>query len=160
MKFFDQDGHYLSCEDLSNEELIRRTDADGTTSVCYDCYIQYEEPEETESVTQSLSFLAEVAEVTPVSLPDLVEITPYGTSTAQKSSWVAERGTKRGQDIAYCILGLLDVDMPLLDGEGRTKAFFRLQEEPLEKSNNDSDLFAWDNPDLWTSGLVTSSPHV
>ena len=63
------------------------------------------------------------------------------SSVAQKMSWIAGRATSRTEDIAYCMLGLFDVNMPLLYGEG-SKAFIRLQEEIISKSNDDS-IFAW-----------------
>ena len=153
VKFFDQDWNYLSCKDLNSEELRRHTKIARAI---------YRHPsmkwKEIASVSQSLSFLAEVAEVTRVGLPYLVEGTVPCASIAQKMSWVAKRETKRGEDIAYCMLGLLDVNMPLLYGEGKTKAFLRLQEELLKTSNDDS-LFAWSNLDLWTSGLLAASPY-
>jgi hypothetical protein len=62
-------------------------------------------------------------------------------SIAQIMSWAAERRTTRVEDRAYCLLGLFDITMPLWYGEGR-KAFFRLQEE-LIKVSNDQSLFAW-----------------
>jgi hypothetical protein len=56
-------------------------------------------------------------------------------------SWAAERKTTRTEDKAYCLLGLFDINMPLLYGEGR-KSFFRLQEELL-KCSSDQTLLAW-----------------
>jgi len=69
-------------------------------------------------------------------------ITDY--SVAQRMSWASGRLTTRTEDIAYCLLGIFDVNMPLLYGEG-WKAFRRLQEE-IVKHNNDATIFAW-NPD-------------
>jgi hypothetical protein len=60
---------------------------------------------------------------------------------AQIMSWAAERKTTRVEDKAYCLLGLFDINMPLLYGEGR-KSFFRLQEELL-KCSSDQSLLAW-----------------
>jgi hypothetical protein len=60
---------------------------------------------------------------------------------AQVMSWAAERKTTRIEDRAYCLLGLFDIHMPLLYGEGR-KSFFRLQEELL-KCSPDQSLLAW-----------------
>jgi hypothetical protein len=65
-------------------------------------------------------------------------------SVAQKMSWAAQRTTSRVEDIAYCLLGIFDVNMPLLYGEGK-KAFLRLGEEIL-KLSNDHSLFAWGMP--------------
>lgn len=61
---------------------------------------------------------------------------------AEKMSWAAHRRTKRKEDAAYCLLGLFDVNMPLIYGEG-SKAFQRLQEE-IVKRNNDLTILAWD----------------
>ncbi|ROW05700.1 hypothetical protein VMCG_05161 [Cytospora schulzeri] len=63
-------------------------------------------------------------------------------SVAQKLSWAATRKTTRAEDIAYCLMGLFDVHMPLLYGEGEAKAFARLQAE-IAKNTNDQSLFAW-----------------
>ena len=60
---------------------------------------------------------------------------------AKKMSWVSARQTSRIEDMAYCMLGLLDVNMPLLYGEGE-KAFLRLQLEIIRKSDDES-IFAW-----------------
>jgi hypothetical protein len=62
-------------------------------------------------------------------------------SAAKKMSWAAHRQTTRSEDIAYCLLGIFKVNMPMLYGEGR-KAFFRLQEEII-KSTSDHSIFAW-----------------
>jgi hypothetical protein len=60
---------------------------------------------------------------------------------ARRMSWAANRRTTRVEDIAYCLLGIFDVSMPMLYGEGE-KAFARLQEE-IAKETNDLTLFAW-----------------
>jgi hypothetical protein len=48
-------------------------------------------------------------------------------------------------------MGLFDVNMPLIYGEGQ-KAFYRLQLE-IMKSSDDQSIFAWLSTDLWASGL-------
>lgn len=62
-------------------------------------------------------------------------------NVAEKMSWAAKRRTTREEDMAYCLLGLFDVNMPLLYGEGG-KAFMRLQLEIIRKSADES-IFAW-----------------
>jgi hypothetical protein len=47
--------------------------------------------------------------------------------------------------VGYCLLGLFEVNMPLLYGEGGAKAFKRLQEEILKKTRDQSFL-AWSEP--------------
>lgn len=64
-----------------------------------------------------------------------------GACIATKMSWVSRRVTSRVEDLAYCMLGLFDVNMPLLYGEGE-KAFVRLQLEIIKKSDDES-IFAW-----------------
>ncbi|KAI8631049.1 HET-domain-containing protein [Xylariaceae sp. FL1651] len=67
-----------------------------------------------------------------------------------RMSWAADRKTTRPEDTAYCMLGIFNISMPLLYGEGET-AFIRLQEE-ICKQNNDMSLFAWTqqaNSKLW-----------
>jgi hypothetical protein len=62
-------------------------------------------------------------------------------SVAQKMSWAATRQCTRIEDSAYCLLGIFDINMPLLYGEGG-KAFRRLQEE-IFKGTDDHSLLAW-----------------
>ncbi|KAF2172100.1 hypothetical protein M409DRAFT_62911 [Zasmidium cellare ATCC 36951] len=63
------------------------------------------------------------------------------TSVACRMSWASHWQTTREEDMAYCLLGLFDVNMPLLYGEGK-KAFRRLQEHIISSSTDDS-VFAW-----------------
>ncbi|KAH8194359.1 hypothetical protein TruAng_011479 [Truncatella angustata] len=56
-------------------------------------------------------------------------------------SWASRRKTSRQEDMTYCLLGLLNITMPLLYGEGN-RAFARLQEERL-KQRHDQTLLAW-----------------
>lgn len=62
-------------------------------------------------------------------------------SVAQRMSWASGRQTTRTEDIAYSLFGLFDCAMPLIYGEGH-KAFARLQEEIMKRSNDQS-LFLW-----------------
>ncbi|KAH8682633.1 hypothetical protein BX600DRAFT_479140 [Xylariales sp. PMI_506] len=63
---------------------------------------------------------------------------------AERMSWLSSRTTTRIEDMAYCMLGIFDINMPLLYGEGY-KAFLRLQEE-LIKTSNDQSIFCWSMP--------------
>jgi Heterokaryon incompatibility protein (HET) len=60
-------------------------------------------------------------------------------SIAERLSWAAKRSTTRAEDKAYCLLGIFDVYMPLIYGEG-DNAFTRL-EEKINK-NSEGKLFA------------------
>jgi hypothetical protein len=46
----------------------------------------------------------------------------------ERFSWAKSRQTTRGEDKAYSLFGIFDVQMPLLYGEGEVKAFLRLRE--------------------------------
>ncbi|VBB81630.1 Putative vegetative incompatibility HET containing-domain protein [Podospora comata] len=79
---------------------------------------------------------------------------------AQKMSWAAKRNTTRIEDMAYCLLGIFGIHMPLIYGE-REKAFLRLQEHIAQKTN-DMSLFAWQHSKtelrLRHSGILARHP--
>ena len=84
----------------------------------------------------------------------------HGASIAQRMSWAAHRKTTRIEDMAYCLLGILDVNMPLLYGEAE-KAFQRLQHEIIRQPSHgllDESIFAWKDDRYWTSGMLAESP--
>ncbi|KAH6701383.1 heterokaryon incompatibility protein-domain-containing protein [Leptodontidium sp. MPI-SDFR-AT-0119] len=60
-------------------------------------------------------------------------------SIAERMTWASSRETTRIEDTAYCLLGIFDINMPLLYGEGE-KAFTRLQQE-IVKNNSDLSIF-------------------
>lgn len=68
---------------------------------------------------------------------------------ASKMAWASERHTSRTEDLAYCLMGIFDVNMPLLYGEGK-KAFQRLQQEILAKRPEIS-LLLWQG---WTDSGI------
>ncbi|THU96090.1 HET-domain-containing protein, partial [Dendrothele bispora CBS 962.96] len=76
----------------------------------------------------------------PVKLLEDGDLTKY--SIAQKMSWAAFRKTTRREDRAYSLMGLFDICMPPIYGEGGDKAFMRLQQEII-KTSDDHSIFAW-----------------
>jgi hypothetical protein len=62
-------------------------------------------------------------------------------SISQRMAWASKRSTTRIEDMAYSLLGIFDINMPLLYGEG-LKAFKRLQEEIIRVSSDQS-ILAW-----------------
>ena len=81
---------------------------------------------------------------------------PHWASIATRMSWASSRKTTRVEDVAYCLLGLFEVNMPMLYGEGQ-KAFQRLQHEIL-KASDDESIFAWRDESLVYSGMLARSP--
>lgn len=82
------------------------------------------------------------------------KITDY--SVAQRMSWAAKRITTRSEDSAYCLLGIFNVNMPLMYGEG-SKSFLRLQHAIIQQSDDES-IFAWTGVELDGSGMLAKSP--
>lgn len=103
---------------------------------------------------------AEVAAITGIELEVLNgQKLLEAVCVARRMSWASSRQTTRPEDIAYCLLGLFNINLPTIYGEG-TKAFQRLQEE-IVKSVDDHSLFAWTAPDAPPSepyGLLAASP--
>ncbi|KAI5984216.1 hypothetical protein EDD15DRAFT_2375441 [Pisolithus albus] len=101
-------------------------------------------------------------------------LSSYAPSFAEIMSWAAERRTTLPEDEAYSLIGLLNINMPMLYGEGK-KAFQRLQLEFM-RITTDQSVFAWRATKVgstkggestnggniqetcWTSGVLPESP--
>jgi len=84
-------------------------------------------------------------------------------SVGERMSWAAKRETTRIEDRAYSLLGIFNISLPLLYGEGE-RAFVRLQEEILRQLE-DYTILPWSTrhvssnfPD-WTGCLAASPNH-
>jgi hypothetical protein len=79
-------------------------------------------------------------------------------TVAQRMSWASMRVTTRVEDIAYCLLGIFGVHMPMLYGEG-DYAFVRLQEE-IMRTTADNSIFAWtrERAPYGRQGLLALTP--
>ena len=81
-------------------------------------------------------------------------------SIAQRMAWASYRHATRPEDVAYSLMGIFDVNMPMLYGEGN-RAFTRLQEETLRFSDDET-IFAWQpiygGTVIGRSGLLAVSP--
>lgn len=83
----------------------------------------------------------EIAEITHIDPDILVHNQQVGVfSAAERLSWAAHRTATREEDVAYSLLGLFQVNMPMLYGEGGQRAFVRLQ-EAIYSSTLDHTLF-------------------
>lgn len=103
-----------------------------------------------------------IEEITKI--PCKVLTCPYGDTfleypVAEIMSWASKRQTSRVEDIAYSLLGLFRISMPLLYGEGQN-AFKRLQEEIIKRTTDHS-IFAWflsSKSALLYGGILAESP--
>ncbi|KAI8631781.1 heterokaryon incompatibility protein-domain-containing protein [Xylariaceae sp. FL1651] len=93
-------------------------------------------------LTTKLDSISTLSSITGIDESFLDGAPLENASAAKKMSWAAQRKTTRVEDIAYCLLGIFDVNMPLIYGEGK-KAFKRLQEEIMKANPEDHTLFAW-----------------
>jgi hypothetical protein len=101
-----------------------------------------------------------ISEITKIQTKALVGELPLACfSVAQKMSWASTRQTTREEDIAYCLKGIFDINMPMLYGEG-TKALIRLQEHIITNSEDNS-IFAWcDDGGITNQRLLALSPKL
>lgn len=79
---------------------------------------------------------------------------------SHKMSWAATRQTTRPEDIAYCLIGIFDVRMVFIYGEGRKNAFYRLQKKIIRRTN-DMSIFAWTSQsvDEEYRGVLATGPE-
>ncbi|KAL1599541.1 hypothetical protein SLS60_007344 [Paraconiothyrium brasiliense] len=68
----------------------------------------------------------------------------YKFTVAQRLKWAKHRSTKREEDTAYSLLGIFDVYMPLIYGEGKERAMSRLMHASDEHERRQHGyLFKW-----------------
>ena len=107
------------------------------------------------SKTQNVRYIQEATNIDRIYVQDRETIQKAGIAT--KFSWASRRQTTRIEDAAYCLLGLVQVNMPMLYGEGK-RAFHRLQLELLRKKS-DHTILAWNHPNVkdHISGVLAPS---
>ncbi|KAF4604469.1 hypothetical protein EYR40_003243 [Pleurotus pulmonarius] len=101
--------------------------------------------------TERDKVLEGLAEITKVDKHSLRHYQPNPANARNIFNWVSGRETSRAEDMSYCLLGLLDIQMPIAYGEGPERAFFRLQVECI-RFVDDRSLFLWNGPrSRWNS---------
>lgn len=63
-------------------------------------------------------------------------------TVTERFAWAENRETTRKEDIAYSLLGIFNIHMPLIYGEGKEHAFRRLREE-IERASKGNVLVPW-----------------
>ncbi|CZT21340.1 uncharacterized protein RCC_07203 [Ramularia collo-cygni] len=112
-----------------------------------------------ELMGSKISMLKELAEITRICdevLRDREAL--QSISVAARMAWASDRSTTRIEDRAYSLMGIFDVNLPMLYGEGE-KAFARLQEEIIRTSTDHSIIVwqAWQESHL--AMLMSPSPY-
>lgn len=111
--------------------------------------------QEWQEIGTKISLQARISAATGIPGEILQGADLWNASIAQKMPWASKRVTTRVEDVAYCLMGIFGVNMPMLYGEGE-KAFTRLQEE-IMKVSDDHSLFAWGSV-VHDGGLLAPSP--
>jgi hypothetical protein len=75
------------------------------------------------------SLVNRITDITGISIQALQGLPLSHFSVEERMSWARKRETKREEDMAYSLLGIFDIHMLPIYGEGQTKAFNRLIEE-------------------------------
>ncbi len=81
-----------------------------------------------------VSLEQDICEITGIPAMALRGSLLSGFSVAERMSWTERRETTYKEDKAYSLLGIFNVYMPLIYGEGKDKAMQRLREE-IEKAS-------------------------
>ncbi|KAH6853065.1 heterokaryon incompatibility protein-domain-containing protein [Alternaria rosae] len=95
--------------------------------------------EDGERLGDKSSLLQEIHDATGISVQALQGRPLSRFSVGERMAWTECRDTKREEDAAYSLLGIFDISMPAIYGEGRKKAFVRLQKEIEELSRREKE---------------------
>ena len=114
--------------------------------------------------SEDINLSYKISSITGISVQILLDKSALRhASVAMRMSWAANRETTREEDRAYSLMGIFDVKMPIIYGEGLQSAFERLQGEIIKKTSDQS-IFAWKSNKelsfhpLQGHGLLAPSP--
>ncbi|CAN9332493.1 unnamed protein product [Alternaria alternata] len=82
------------------------------------------------------SLVQDIHEITDIPVSALQGTPLSKFSVEERMSWAKTRLTRREEDAAYSLMGLFDVYMPVIYGEGRSHALNRLRREIQASSNH------------------------
>ncbi|KAH7922550.1 hypothetical protein BV22DRAFT_651665 [Leucogyrophana mollusca] len=101
-------------------------------------------------------WLKALADASGIDEDTLVKLEPGCVSIRERLRWAADRKTTKVEDIAYCLMGIFGISMPILYGEG-VAAFTRLQEEIMKRSD-DLSIFDWTGKGSIVNSCLASHP--
>ena len=101
------------------------------------------------------AFLVDIlADITGIDVDVLTFCVPLSSvAVATRMSWAAKRQARHQEDLSYSLLGIFNIKMPTVYGEG-DRAFRRLQEE-IMRTCSDQTLYTWGH-----SVVLSRSPHL
>ncbi|KAG8214298.1 hypothetical protein J3R82DRAFT_9248 [Butyriboletus roseoflavus] len=98
-------------------------------------------PAESRNDKEDWRVLGTITKVTGIPAGDLRHFRPGCERVSEKMRWASQRGTTRAEDVAYALLGIFDITIPISYGEGQW-AFHRLMEGIAQRSSEPG-FFAW-----------------
>ena len=102
---------------------------------------------------RSIYMLDAISKVTGIDEAYVREFSSMEVSLSEKMRWASKRKTTRAEDIAYSLLGIFNISMPIAYGEGNM-AFRRLL-EVIAQHSQDLTFFAWAG---WCSNYSLALP--
>jgi hypothetical protein len=84
------------------------------------------------------SIAGQLHSITQISVSALLGASLRDITVEERMSWMSNRQTKEEEDAVYALVGIFDVSMPAIYGEGYTRAFRRLRRE-IDELNDDND---------------------
>ncbi|KAG9222023.1 hypothetical protein CCMSSC00406_0008008 [Pleurotus cornucopiae] len=101
-------------------------------------------PKEEMTLSERLTpnVLRRLVKITKIEYQFLENYDPSPANARDVFQWLSERTTSRAEDMSYCLLGLLDIQIPIAYGEGEERAFYRIQVE-CSHHVEDRSLFLW-----------------
>lgn len=101
-------------------------------------------------------FVQSLEDILNIDKTFLVDFNPGLEDVRERLRWMATRKTTKIEDTAYCLLGILDLRLPVLYGEGE-RAFIRLQDE-IMKNTEDTCIFDWVGKPSSLNSYLARSP--
>ena len=90
---------------------------------------------ESKHLGDKTTLMQQICEITDITPPALQGTPLCEFSIEERFSWTRDRQTAYKEDKAYSLLGIFNICMPLLYGEGEEKAFQRLRKKITKLSN-------------------------
>lgn len=102
------------------------------------------------------SMLEALSQVTGISRQNLLYFSPGLVDVREKMIWASKRRTTRMEDIAYSLIGILDISLSVAYGEGE-RAFRRLM-EAIMQACREWQILAWAGPHSPFQACIPRSP--
>jgi hypothetical protein len=98
-----------------------------------------------------------ISKITGIPIEDLLDFKPGPCDIAKRLGWASKRKTTKIEDVAYCLIGIFDVTLPIAYGE-QERAFYRLQAE-LMQASNDKSVFTWQGEASQWNSMMAARPQ-